>query len=75
VRIKNGRKRPLAAPERAIQVAREVKAGQRLEIDFLHAVALALDLAEDMRLERGPFRPGPQTATDEHLRADFFGAG
>ena len=73
VRIQNGGKRPLAAPERAIQVAAEVEAGQRLEIDLLHAVTLTLDLAEDLRLERGLLRHRPQAAAHEDLLANLFG--
>ena len=73
VRVKNRGEWPPAPPERAIQVAGEVKAGQRLEIDPLHAIALALDLAEDLRLQRCFLRHRPQAAAHEHLLANLFG--
>ena len=74
VRVEDGGERPLAPPERTIQVPREVKAGQGLEIDLLHAVTRAFNRAEDMRLERGSLGHRPQTATHEHLLANLFGA-
>src|ERR1035441_4058029 len=74
VRVENRRKRTLAAPDRMIQVPREVEAGQRLKIDLLHAVALALDSAEHMPLKRGLLRHRPQAAAYQHLLANLLRA-
>ena len=73
VRVQDRRERPVALPQRPIQIARQIKSGIRLEIDLLDAVTVALDLAEDVSVQRRFLRQRPQPATDEDIFADLFG--
>jgi len=45
-----------------------------LNIDFLDAVTLAVNLAENMRLERSFLRHRPEAATYENMLANVFAA-
>src|SRR5213593_1126915 len=56
VRIEDGREGTFAPAERAIQIAGEVETRIGLKMNFLDAVTVPLDLAEDARLERSFFR-------------------
>ena len=51
VRRHDARKRTLLA-ERAIEIAAKIEAWKRFEQDFLYGVTLALQFAEDLRVER-----------------------
>ena len=73
VRVQDRRERPVALPQRPIQIARQIKSGIRLEIDLLDAVTVALDLAKNVRVQRRLLRQRPQPATDEGVFAYLFG--
>src|SRR5258707_7619037 len=62
VRVENCRVGTLAPAKRTVQISGEIKSRESLKINFLDAVAVALDFAKDMRVERRLLRHRPQAA-------------
>ena len=62
------RERPL--PQRPVQIAADKEAGQALEKNFFHCIALPLNPPENLRLQRRLLRQRPQSRADENVPAN-----
>ena len=71
VRIEDGRERTRAFAKGAIKIASQIEPRISLERDFFHGVAVALNPAEDFRVQWSLFRKRPKPATDQDLFADL----
>ena len=74
VRIKNRREWALALTRWSIQVSSDIQTRKRLEIDLLDTVAIALDLTENVSIQRRPFWHGPKPAAYQDLFANLAGS-
>src|SRR5262245_34921197 len=66
VRRYDSRKRTLPS-ERTVEISTEIEAWNRFEEDFLNGVALPLQFAEDLCVERTLFRHWQQARTGQNL--------
>src|ERR1019366_7747785 len=55
---------------RPVEIATEIKSGQRFDEHFLDGVSAAFDLSEDMRMERRLLRHRRQSCRNQNLVTD-----
>src|SRR5262245_17058274 len=71
VGIQNAGKRSVPFAHWTVEIASEVKAWIRLEINLLHCITVALDFPEDLRAQGRLLWQRPQTTTHEDMFTDF----